>query len=41
MIKSFKVFERYNSNNELVDQFDDDYIDKWYEKNIALMKVKL
>lgn len=36
MIKSFKIFERYSSNNELTDQFDDDYVDKWYEKNNSI-----
>lgn len=33
MIKKFKIFEKYTSSSDLVDQFDDDFIDEWYDEN--------
>ena len=37
MIKSFKIFERYhNPSKELVDQFDDEFIDEYFDKHCLM-----
>ena len=33
MIKEFKIFEKKSIKKNLVDQFDSDYIEKWYDEN--------